>query len=153
MSAKIYEKPTFKSQYENFIGGEWIAPKSGEYFENISPVDGEVLTKIPRSNEQDVELAVAAAKKAFESYKHTSVIERSTMLNRVADAIEANLEALAVAETLDNGKTIRETLNADIPLVIDHFRYFVLLLERNQVLLPIWMKILFLKRYMSLTES
>ncbi len=124
MSAKIYEKPTFKPQYENFIGGEWVAPKSGEYFDNISPVDGDVLTRIPRSNEEDVELAVQAAKTAFESYKHTSVIERSTMLNKVADAIEANLEALAVVETLDNGKTVRETLNADLPLVVDHFRYF-----------------------------
>ncbi len=119
-----YTKPTYKSQYENFIGGEWIAPKSGEYFENISPVDGEVLTKIPRSNEEDVELAVQAAKTAFETFKHTSVVERSSMLNKVADAIEANLEAIALAETLDNGKTIRETLVADIPLVIDHFRYF-----------------------------
>ncbi len=120
----VYNKPEFKPQYENFIGGEWIAPKSGEYFENISPVDGDVLTKIPRSNEEDVELAIQAAQKAFESFKKTSVIERSTMLNKVADAIEANLEKLALAETLDNGKTIRETLNADVPLVVDHFRYF-----------------------------
>jgi len=120
----IYNKPEFKPQYENFIGGEWVAPKSGEYFDNISPVDGDVLTKIPRSNEEDVELAVQAAKTAFESYKKTSVIERSTMLNKVADAIEANLENLALVETLDNGKTIRETLNADLPLVVDHFRYF-----------------------------
>lgn len=119
-----YAKPTYKAQYENFIGGEWVAPKSGEYFDNISPVDGEVLTRIPRSNEADVELAIQAANKAFQSYKHTSVVERSLMLNKVADAIEANLEAIAIAETLDNGKTIRETLNADIPLVIDHFRYF-----------------------------
>nr|WP_309109187.1 aldehyde dehydrogenase family protein [Arcobacter sp. F155] len=101
-----------------------MAPKSGEYFENISPVDGEVLTKIPRSNEQDVEAAVQAAKTAFETFKHSTVVERSTMLNKVADAIEANLERLAIAETLDNGKTVRETLAADIPLVVDHFRYF-----------------------------
>ncbi|RXJ99041.1 MULTISPECIES: aldehyde dehydrogenase family protein [Arcobacteraceae] len=119
-----FAKPEFKSQYENFIGGQWIAPKSGEYFENISPVDGEVLTKIPRSNEQDVEAAVQAAKTAFETFKHSTVVERSTMLNKVADAIEANLERLAIAETLDNGKTVRETLAADIPLVVDHFRYF-----------------------------
>lgn len=119
-----YTKPTYKSQYENFIGGEWVAPKSGEYFDNLSPVDGEALTRIPRSNEEDVELAVEAAKKAFEEYKHTSVSQRSAMLNKVADVIEANLEDLALAETLDNGKAIRETLNADIPLVVDHFRYF-----------------------------
>ncbi|WP_152018385.1 aldehyde dehydrogenase family protein [Aliarcobacter butzleri] len=120
----IYARPTYKKQYENFIGGEWIAPVSGEYFDNISPVDGKLLTKIPRSNEKDVELAIQAAKKAFESYKHTSVVQRSTMLNKVADLIEKNLEMLAIAETLDNGKAVRETLNADIPLVVDHFRYF-----------------------------
>ncbi|MDN5077169.1 aldehyde dehydrogenase family protein [Aliarcobacter butzleri] len=120
----IYARPTYKTQYENFIGGEWIAPVSGEYFDNISPVDGKLLTKISRSNEKDVELAIQAAKKAFESYKHTSVVQRSTMLNKVADLIEKNLEMLAIAETLDNGKAVRETLNADIPLVVDHFRYF-----------------------------
>ena len=119
-----YTKPQYKAQYENFIGGEWVSPRSLTYFDNVSPVDGEVLTRIPRSNEDDVEDAVQAAKTAFESYKHTSVIERSTMLNKIADAIEGNLEALAIAETLDNGKAVRETLAADIPLVIDHFRYF-----------------------------
>ena len=120
----IYNKPNYKAQYENFIGGEWIAPTSGEYFDNISPVDGEVLTRIPRSNEADVEAAILAADKAFQSFKHTSVVERSNLLNKMADAIEANLEKLAIAETLDNGKAIRETLNADVPLVVDHFRYF-----------------------------
>ena len=119
-----YSRPTYKPRYENFIGGEWVPPLSGEYFDNLSPVDGELLTKIPRSSTADVDAAVAAAKKAFESYKHTSVIERSTLLNKIADKIEANLEKLAIAETLDNGKAVRETLNADIPLVIDHFRYF-----------------------------
>ena len=120
----IYTKPTYKAQYENFIGGEWVAPKSGEYFDNISPVDGTLLTRIPRSNEADVEAAIIAADKAFQSFKRTSVVERSNLLNKMADAIEANLEKLAIAETLDNGKTIRETLNADVPLVVDHFRYF-----------------------------
>ncbi len=119
-----YTKPQYKAQYENFIGGEWVSPRSLTYFDNVSPVDGEILTKIPRSNEDDVEDAVKAAKTAFESFKHTSVIERSTMLNKIADAIEGNLEALALAETLDNGKAIRETLAADVPLVVDHFRYF-----------------------------
>ena len=120
----VYTKPQYKEQFENFIGGEWVAPLSGEYFDNISPVDGEVLTRIPRSNEADVDLAVAAGVKAFESYKHSTVVERSTMLNKIADAIEANLENLAIADTLDNGKAIRETLAADVPLVVDHFRYF-----------------------------
>lgn len=97
----IYERPKYKSQYENFIGGEWIAPSSGEYIENISPVDGKLLTKIPRSNEKDVDLAVEAAKKGFEEFKHTSVTQRSALLNKIADIVEANLETLAVAETLD----------------------------------------------------
>ncbi|QKF58561.1 aldehyde dehydrogenase family protein [Aliarcobacter lanthieri] len=120
----IYARPTYKAQYENFIGGEWIAPISGEYFENISPVDGKALTKIPRSNEKDIDLAIEAAKKGFEEFKHTSVAQRSALLNKIADIVEANLETLAVAETLDNGKAVRETLNADLPLFIDHFRYF-----------------------------
>ena len=120
----IYTRPKFKAQYENFIGGEWIAPTSGQYFDNLSPVDGQILTRVPRSNAADVEAAVLAANKAFQSYKHTSVAQRSLLLNKIADAIEANLEALAVAETLDNGKAVRETLAADIPLVVDHFRYF-----------------------------
>ncbi|RBQ32490.1 aldehyde dehydrogenase family protein [Aliarcobacter vitoriensis] len=120
----IYERPQYKEQYENFIGGEWIAPNSKEYFQNISPVDGKVLTKIPRSNEKDIDLAIEAAKKGFEEYRHFSVAQRSALLNKIADVVEANLESLAVAETLDNGKAIRETLNADIPLVVDHFRYF-----------------------------
>ena len=120
----IYTRPTYKPQYENFIGGEWVAPISGEYFDNISPVDGKLLTRIPRSNEKDCEAAILAADKAFQSFKHTSVLERSTLLNKIADAIEANLENIAIAETLDNGKTVRETLAADVPLVVDHFRYF-----------------------------
>jgi acyl-CoA reductase-like NAD-dependent aldehyde dehydrogenase len=94
----IYSKPKYKSQYENFIGGEWVAPKSGEYFENISPVDGKLLTRIPRSNEEDVELAIQAAKKAFESFKHTSIVERSTMLNKVADAGEKSNRMIKDAE-------------------------------------------------------
>lgn len=119
-----YAKPTFKPHYENFIGGAWVPPVGGEYFDNISPVDGTLLTQIPRSTTADVDLAVEAAKKAFASYKNSTVIERSALLNTIADAIEAKLEFLAVAETLDNGKAVRETLNADLPLVVDHFRYF-----------------------------
>ena len=125
----IYSKPKYKAQYENFIGGEWLAPISGEYFDNISPVDGEVLTRIPRSNEKDCEAAILAANKAFQLFKHTSVLERSTLLNRIADAIEANLENIAIAETLDNGKTVRETLAADVPLVVEPSKYFHLILK------------------------
>ena len=120
----IYDRPKYKEQYENFIGGEWIPPDSKEYIQNISPVDGKILTKIPRSNEKDVDLAIEAAKKGFEQFKHTSVAQRSALLNKIADIVEQNLETLAIAETLDNGKAVRETLNADLPLFIDHFRYF-----------------------------
>lgn len=119
-----YSKPSFKAQYENFIGGEWVKPKSGEYFDNISPVDGEVLAKIPRSSTDDVDFAVSKAKEAFELYRHFSVAQRSELLYKIAEKIEQNLELLAVTETFDNGKAVRETLAADIPLMIDHFRYF-----------------------------
>ena len=117
-------RPEFKAQYENFIGGQWVPPANGKYSDNISPVDGKLLARVPRSGVEDIELAIAAASKAFEKYKHSTVVERSILLNKIADALEGNLERLAVAETLDNGKAIRETLNADVPLVIDHFRYF-----------------------------
>jgi len=127
----IYAKPgtpesviSFKSRYENFIGGEWVAPVKGEYFNNITPVTGEVICEIPRSGEADIELALDAAHKVRESWGKTSVQDRSNILLKIADRIEANLEMLAVAETWDNGKAVRETLNADIPLAADHFRYF-----------------------------
>ena len=119
-----YQKPEFKKQYENFIGGKWVAPVDGEYFDNISPVDGSVITKIPRSNSKDINLAVEAASKAATAWGKSSVTERSNLLFRIADRIEENLEKLAVVETWDNGKAIRETLAADIPLAADHFRYF-----------------------------
>ena len=118
------DRPELKAQYENFIGGAWIAPTQGKYSDNLSPIDGEILTRIPKSTAEDIELAVCAASKAFETFKNTTVVERSTMLNKIADAIENNLEKLAIAETLDNGKAVRETMAADVPLVIDHFRYF-----------------------------
>ena len=117
-------KVQFKAQYENFIGGEWVAPVKGEYFENISPVDGKVFTKVPRSSAEDIELALDAAHKAKISWNKASATTRSNMLLKIADRLEANLELLAVAETWDNGKPVRETLAADIPLAIDHFRYF-----------------------------
>ena len=119
-----YTKPTFKAQYENFIGGEWVAPVDGNYFEAISPIDNQVMTKVAQSNKKDVQVATDAAWKGFEIWGKTSVTQRSAVLNKIADAMEANLEMLAVAETWDNGKGIRETINADLPLAIDHFRYF-----------------------------
>ncbi|MCE1270536.1 MAG: aldehyde dehydrogenase family protein [Acinetobacter sp.] len=117
-------KVQFKAQYENFIGGQWVAPIKGEYFDNVSPVDGKVFTKIPRSSAEDIELALDAAHKAKAEWSKSSPTVRSNILLKIADRLEQNLEYLAVAETWDNGKPVRETLAADIPLAIDHFRYF-----------------------------
>ncbi|MCX7098956.1 MAG: aldehyde dehydrogenase [Methylococcales bacterium] len=114
----------FKPRYENFIGGQWVAPVKGQYFENLSPVNGQVFCEIPRSSAEDIELALDAAHAAKDAWGKTSVTNRSILLLRIADRIEANLELLAVAETWDNGKAVRETLAADVPLAVDHFRYF-----------------------------
>ena len=114
----------FAERYDNFIGGKWVAPRSGKYFDNTSPVTGQVVCKIARSDAQDVEAALDAAHAAKDAWGRTSVGERALILNRIADRMEANLERLAIAETWDNGKPIRETIAADLPLAIDHFRYF-----------------------------
>ncbi len=114
----------FKSQYGNYINGEFVAPKSGEYFANPTPVTGETLCHMARSNAEDVEAALDAAHAAFPAWGKTSLAERSNILMKIADIIEQNHHTLAVAETLDNGKPIREAINADIALAIDHFRYF-----------------------------
>jgi aldehyde dehydrogenase len=115
---------TFKKRYENFIGGKWVPPVDGEYFENISPVTGKPYCEVPRSKAADIELALDAAHAAKDAWGRTSPAERARILNKIADRMEENLEMLAVAETWENGKPIRETLAADIPLAIDHFRYF-----------------------------
>ena len=117
-------KINFKHHYDNFIGGKWVAPVSGEYFDVITPISGRAYTKAARSGAQDVELALDAAHAAADKWGRTSPSERSNLLLKIADRLEANLELLAYAETVDNGKPIRETLNADIPLTVDHFRYF-----------------------------
>jgi aldehyde dehydrogenase len=117
-------KIPFKAKYDNFIGGKWVAPVSGEYFDVITPITGLPYTKAARSGAADVELALDAAHAAADKWGKTSVQERANMLLKIADRLEANLELLATAETIDNGKPIRETINADIPLAIDHFRYF-----------------------------
>lgn len=114
----------FKPQYENFIGGKWVAPVKGAYSDNKSPINGKTLCKVPLSSEEDIELALDAAHKARQKWGETSPAERSNILLKIADRIETNLEKIAYAETWDNGKAIRETLNADIPLAVDHFRYF-----------------------------
>jgi len=117
-------KVHFKQRYENYIGGKWVPPVKGEYFENVSPVTGKVFCEVPRSTAEDIELALDAAHEAKKAWGRTSAAERAAILNKMADRMEANLETLAVAETWDNGKPIRETLAADLPLAIDHFRYF-----------------------------
>jgi aldehyde dehydrogenase len=119
------DSPTaFRSRYENFVGGSWVPPTKGQYFENKSPVTGEVFAEVARSTAEDVDLAIDAAWKAFDSWGKTSPTERAAVLLKLADAMEANLERIAVAETWDNGKPVRECLAADIPLAVDHFRYF-----------------------------
>ena len=115
---------TFKSRYQNYIGGEWVPPVKGQYFENVTPVTGKAFCEIPRSTAEDIELALDAAHAAAPGWTKTSPAARAVILNKIADRIEQHLELLAVAETWDNGKAVRETLNADLPLAIDHFRYF-----------------------------
>ncbi|MGO2633002.1 MAG: aldehyde dehydrogenase [Galactobacter sp.] len=117
-------KVTFKSRYDNFIGGTWVPPVKGEYFENPTPVTGKVFTEVARSTAEDVEKALDAAWAAAPAWGKTSPAERAQVLNKIADRIEENLETLAVAETWDNGKPVRECLAADLPLAVDHFRYF-----------------------------
>jgi aldehyde dehydrogenase len=117
-------KVSFKKRYENFIGGKWVPPVKGEYFENVTPITGRAFCEVPRSTADDIELALDAAHEAKAAWGRTSPAERAALLNKIADRMEANLEMLAVAETWDNGKPIREALAADLPLAIDHFRYF-----------------------------
>lgn len=117
-------KIAYKAHYDNFIGGKWVAPVKGQYFDVISPINGKPYTKAARSGAEDIELALDAAHAAADKWGKTSPAERSNLMLKIAERIEANLELLAYAETVDNGKPIRETLNADIPLTIDHFRYF-----------------------------
>ncbi|MEE2031807.1 aldehyde dehydrogenase [Rhodococcus chondri] len=127
----VYARPgspdalmSFQSRYDNWIGGRWVPPVKGGYFENVTPVTGQPFTEVARSTEEDIELALDAAHAAAPAWGKTSVAERAVILNKIADRIEENLESIALAESWDNGKPIRETLNADIPLAIDHFRYF-----------------------------
>ena len=117
-------KVDFKARYANFIGGEWVSPVKEQYFDNLSPVNGQNFCEIPRSTAEDIELALDAAHQAKDAWGKKSVTERSNILLKIADRMEANLEKLAVAETWDNGKAVRETLAADVPLAIDHFRYY-----------------------------
>ncbi|HBJ94491.1 MAG TPA: aldehyde dehydrogenase, partial [Hyphomonadaceae bacterium] len=118
-----YTSP-FKSRYDNFINGQFVAPNAGRYFDNTSPVTGGVICQIARSDASDIEAALDAAHAAKDAWARTSTTERANILNRIADRMEENLELLATCETWDNGKPIRETMAADMPLAVDHFRYF-----------------------------
>jgi len=114
----------FQTRYDNFIGGKWVPPVKGKYSENLSPITGKSICQIPRSSAEDVELALDAAHAAKDKWGKTSPADRARVLHKIADRIEENLDRLAIAETWDNGKPIRETRIADIPLACDHFRYF-----------------------------
>lgn len=120
----VARRTEFKEKYDHYIGGQWVAPSTREYFDNPSPIDGKPFTKAARGNAKDIELAIDAATKAFVTWGKSSAAYRSNILIKIAQVIEDNLEYLAIVETIDNGKAIRETRLADLPLVIDHFRYF-----------------------------
>ncbi|MEL7137902.1 MAG: aldehyde dehydrogenase [Pseudomonadota bacterium] len=122
----------FANRYNNFIGGQFVAPKAGRYFENISPVTGGVIGEIARSDASDVEAALDAAHAAADAWGRTSVTERSNILMKIADVLEKNLELFAICETWDNGKPIRETRAADLPLAVDHFRYFASVIRAQE---------------------
>ena len=122
--SNIAQRPDFKAKYDNYIGGKFVAPVNANYFDVVSPIDGKVFTQAAHSSKEDLELAVDTAHKAFETWGKTSVTERSILLNKIAQVLEDNLAYLAAVEAVDNGKPIRETTYADMPLAIDHFRYF-----------------------------
>src|ERR1700743_3752351 len=115
---------SYESRYDNFIGGQWVAPGKGLYFENPTPVTGQAFCEVARSDASDVDKALDAAHAAAPAWGKTAPAERAAILNKIADRIDEHQDALAVAEVWDNGKPIRETLAADIPLAADHFRYF-----------------------------
>src|SRR6201995_3698916 len=129
---KVSKQVLIRDRYDNFIGGKWVAPSEGRYFDNPSPVTGKKLCSVPRSTAADIELALDAAHKAREAWGKTSVAERSRLLNKIADKLESNLDLLALVETLDNGKPIRETTYADMPLVVDHWRYFASVIRAQE---------------------
>ena len=121
---KLKGRQVIKPRYDNFIGGKWVAPVRGQYFTNVTPITGQAVCEIARSTAEDIELALDAAHKARDAWGQTSAAERARVLNKIADKMEENLDVLALVETIDNGKPIRETTYADLPLAVDHFRYF-----------------------------
>lgn len=130
--SNLIQRPNFKEKYNNYIGGNFVPPASGNYFDVYSPIDGKVFTKAAHSNKEDLTLAVDAASEAFKTWSTTSATHRSNLLNKIAQVMEDNLEYLAAVETVDNGKAVRETLAADLPLAIDHFRYFASVIRAEE---------------------
>ncbi|GGK35660.1 aldehyde dehydrogenase family protein [Nocardia camponoti] len=135
----IYGKPgsgtgivSYAARYDNFIGGDWLAPVEGRYFDNTSPVDGEIFCQVPRSTAADIEMAIDAAEAATEKWAATPVADRADILLKIAERLENSIEPLAVAETWDNGKPVHETLTADLPMAVDHFRCFAALLRARE---------------------
>lgn len=128
----LAKRPAFKAKYNHFIGGKFVAPVKGEYFDNYSPIDGKVFTQAARGTKEDIDAALDAAHAAFPSWSKTSAAGRSAVLLKIAQIMEDNLEYLATIETIDNGKAIRETRAADLPLCIDHFRYFAGVLRAEE---------------------
>lgn len=126
------QRPNFKDKYDNYIGGKFVPPVNGNYFDVISPIDGKVFTKAAHSSKEDLNLAVDAAAEAFKTWSKMSPTDRSNLLFKIAQVIEDNLTLIAAAETVDNGKAIRETMAADIPLAIDHFRYFASVIRAEE---------------------
>lgn len=123
-ASTVTARPSFKEKYDHYINGAFVPPSGGEYFDNISPIDGKVFTRAARGSAADVELAIDAAQEAFKTWSKTPAATRSNLLLKIAQVVEDNLAYLAAVETVDNGKAIRETMAADLPLVVDHFRYF-----------------------------
>ncbi|MEQ1670541.1 MAG: aldehyde dehydrogenase, partial [Hyphomicrobium sp.] len=121
---KLTGKQVIKQRYDNYIGGKWVAPVRGQYFKNITPITGQEICEIARSTAEDIELALDAAHKARVAWGRTSPAERSKIMLKIADRMEANLDVIALVESIDNGKPIRETTFADVPLGIDHWRYY-----------------------------
>ena len=130
--SNLIERPKFKAKYDNYIGGKFVPPIKGAYFDVFSPIDGKVFTQAAHSTKEDLELAVDKAHEAFQTWGKTSSTERSNLLNKIAQVIEDNLQYIATVETIDNGKAIRESLAADIPLAIDHFRYFASVIRAEE---------------------
>ena len=128
----LNSRAALRSRYDNFIGGQWVPPVDGAYFDNISPITGKPVCQIARSQAADIELALDAAYKVKDSWANTAPAKRAAMLNKIADRIDENLELIASVETIDNGKPIRETRFADIPLAADHFRYFAACLRAQE---------------------